>query len=429
MCIGPGSRLGSSLGSALGSSLGSSLGSALGSSLGSALGSALRDERATDVGDAVVALVLAGTSVAVVLTGTPAFGSPETLALGLALCSTLPIAVRRRWPIPVATVLLFATGADLLAAAPHEAALQPYVALVLAGYTVGSRAEGRHAVALPALLALLALPVFALALADHQSVGNEITSYVWLVAAWGAGRVVRGLRRKTAELEAANIQLAEHRELVAEAAVAVERGRIAREIHDVIAHNVSMMVVQAGAAARVLEAEEPRVRSALDTIADTGRQTVDEMRSLLGILRQDDAASDLAPQPGLADLAGLAEGLGRAGISVDWRVEGEPQVLPRALDLSAYRIVQEALTNSLKHARGSRAEVVVRYGDRALDLDISDSGGVTSQAPAVGTGGGHGLVGMRERVALFDGELTAAPTADGFRVRATLPLPTTNGRP
>jgi signal transduction histidine kinase len=396
--------------------------------LPAALRAALRDERVTDIGDAVLALVLAGSSVAVVLAGTPAFGSPQSVGLGLALGSTLPVAVRRRWPVPVATVLLFANGVDLVAAAPHEGALQPYVALVLAGYSVGSRSEGRHSVVLPAVLALLAVPVFALALSDQQSLGNEITSYVWLVAAWGAGRVVRGLRRKTHELEAANAELAEHRELVAEAAVAVERGRIAREIHDVIAHNVSMMVVQAGAAARVLEADEPRVRSALDTIAETGRQTVDEMRSLLGILRADDGSSDLAPQPGLADLAGLAEGLARAGISVDWRVEGEPQPLPRALDLSAYRIVQEALTNSLKHAHGSRARVVVRYGDRTLGLDISDWGGVRSLSPHVGSGGGHGLVGMRERVALFDGELTAAPTPDGFRVSATLPLPGANGR-
>jgi signal transduction histidine kinase len=284
-------------------------------------------------------------------------------------------------------------------------------------------------VALPACLALLAVPVFALALADHQSVGNSITSYVWLAAAWGTGRVVRGMRRTTRELEAANAELALHRETAAEAAVAVERGRIAREIHDVIAHNVSMMVVQAGAAARVLEAEEPQVRSALETIADTGRQTVDEMRSLLGILRAGaDRVDDRAPQPGLADLAGLADGMCRAGIAVDWRVEGEPFVLPRALDLSAYRIVQEALTNSLKHARGSSACVVVTYDDGSLGLDISNSGGEPNGASSVSGSGGHGIVGMRERAALFGGELTATPTVDGFRVTATLPVPVGAGQ-
>jgi signal transduction histidine kinase len=395
--------------------------------IGSWWRAARSDVRVMDAGDALVALVLAGTSVATVLSGTPAFGRPEWLGLVLALCSTLPVAVRRRWPIPVAGVLLFTNGADLVAAAPHEAALQPYVALVLAGYSVGSRAEGRFSLLLPACLAVAAVPVFAFALADHQSLGNEITSYVWLVAAWGTGRVVRGMRRTTRELEAANAELAEHREIAAEAAVAVERGRIAREIHDVIAHNVSMMVVQAGAAARVLEADEPRVRSALETIADTGRQTVDEMRSLLGILRShDDATAARAPQPGLADLGSLADGLRRAGISVDWRVEGECRRLPQALDLSAYRIVQEALTNSLKHARGSCAQVVVRYAERALSLEITDSGGSRNGVRvdrAPGTGGGHGIVGMRERAALFGGELNAVPTPDGFQVTATFPLP------
>ena len=403
-----------------------------GSGLGATMRAALADERVTDAGDALVAVVLAGTSVATVLAGVPAFGHPRALGLVLALCSTAPVAVRRRWPIPVAAVLLFANGAELAAAAPHEGALQPYIALVLAGYSVGSRAEGRFSVTLPACLALLAVPVFALGLSDHQSLGNEVTSYVWLVAAWGTGRVVRGMRRKTRELESANAELAEHREIVAEAAVAVERGRIAREIHDVIAHNVSMMVVQAGAAARVLEAEEPRVRSALETIADTGRQTVEEMRSLLGILRSADDAStaDRAPQPGLDDLGSLADALRRSGISVEWRLEGEPRQLPRALDLSAYRIVQEALTNSLKHARGSRARVVVRYGERALGLDISDSGGGRDGPPATSptATGGHGIMGMRERVALFGGELTALPTAEGFRVTATLPLPVGAGQ-
>ncbi|HET8662756.1 MAG TPA: histidine kinase [Nocardioides sp.] len=394
--------------------------------VGSAVRAALRDERLTTIGDALVATLLAGTSVAAVLNGGSAFGSPRTAALVLALCSTAPVAVRRRWPIPVAAVLLFANGVELAAAAPHEGALQPYIALVLAGYSVGSRAEGRFSITLPAGLAILAAPVFALGLADHQSLGNEITSYVWLVAAWGVGRVVRGMRRKTRELEAVNAELAEHREVVAEAAVAVERGRIAREIHDVIAHNVSMMVVQAGAAARVLEADEPRVRSALDTIAETGRQTVDEMRSLLGILRAgDDETADRAPQPGLADLGSLADGLRRSGVQVQWRVEGAPRRLPRSLDLSAYRIVQEALTNSLKHAQGSCAEVVVRYAEASLELDIRDSGGAGNGERLVPrtAGGGHGIVGMRERAALFGGELTAVPTADGFRVTARLPLP------
>jgi signal transduction histidine kinase len=377
--------------------------------------------------DGALAVVLAATAVAPVLAGVPVFGRPLWLGIVLALCSTLPVAWRRRWPIPVAAVLLFATGADLVAAAPHEAALQPFVALVLAGYSVGSHAEGRFSVALPAALALAAVPVFVLGLSDNQSIGNEITSYIWLLAAWVVGRVVRGMRLQSRELEIANVALAEQRELAAQAAVTVERGRIAREIHDVIAHNVSMMVVQAAAAERVLQADEPAVRSALETIAGTGRQTVHEMRHLLGVLRAvDDDTAERAPHPGLDDLAHLAEGLGRSGMSVSWRVEGRPHPLPRALDLSAYRIVQEALTNSMKHAHGGHAEVVVRYGDASLDLDITDSGGVRNGSHA--GGGGHGILGMRERAALFGGAVTAEPTAQGFRVTATLPVPSATDR-
>jgi signal transduction histidine kinase len=139
--------------------------------------------------------------------------------------------------------------------------------------------------------------------------------------------------------------------------------------------------------------------------------------------------ADRSPQPGLADLGTLADGLRRSGISVEWRVEGEPQPLSRSLDLSAYRIVQEALTNSLKHSRGARAVVVVRYTGGALGLDISDSGGARNGQAVVTTSptGGHGIVGMRERVALFGGELTALPTPDGFRVSVRLPLPLVAG--
>jgi signal transduction histidine kinase len=388
---------------------------------GPGLAALLRDGRVGQVGDVVVAAVLAATSVAAVLSGAPAFGQPGALGLALALCSTLPVAVRQRWPIPVAAFLLVANGACLVAAAPHEGALQPFISLVLAGYSVGSLAVGRSSVLAPAVLAVLAMPVFALALFDHQSLGNEVTSYVWLIAAWVVGRVVRRMRVKTRDLEAANALLAQHRHEAAQVAVTLERGRIAREVHDVIAHNVSMMVVQASAAARVLRADEPQVRTALETIATTGRQTVDEMRSLLGVLRGSEAeVADRAPQPGLADVGPLTEGLVRAGNPVTWRIEGQPQPLPRALDLSAYRIIQEALTNALKHAPGARSEVVVRYREGALDIDITDSGGTRSVAAA---GAGHGLVGMRERAGLFGGKLTTSQTPDGFRVSATLPVP------
>jgi signal transduction histidine kinase len=222
-------------------------------------------------------------------------------------------------------------------------------------------------------------------------------------------------------LERANRELAEQRELQAQAAVAVERGRIARELHDVVAHNVSMMVVQAGAAARVLHGEQPDVRNALEVIAATGRETVDEMRTLLGVLRSDDGPASLKPQPGLADLEQLVSGVQEAGLPVTLRVEGTPRPLPPALDLSAFRIVQEALTNALKHAGPARADVTVRYEDGLVSLEISDTG----RGPGGGRGTGHGLAGMRERAAMFGGELQALPRPEGgFAVRARLPLTT-----
>jgi signal transduction histidine kinase len=253
-----------------------------------------------------------------------------------------------------------------------------------------------------------------------QSVGNAIPNYVWLLAAWAVGRSIRSWRHRSAELELANRELAESRELRAHAAVAVERGRIARELHDVVAHNVSMMVVQAGAAARVLAGDQPAVRDALEAIAETGRHTVDEMRTLLGVLRSDDGTAALQPQPGLSNLDQLVAGVGEAGLPVTLRVEGQPRLLPQALDLSAFRIVQEALTNALKHAPGARAEVTVRYESAGVGLEIRDRGG--APANGAGTGAGHGLVGMRERVAMFGGSLEAAEHDGGFLVRARLPL-------
>jgi signal transduction histidine kinase len=325
----------------------------------------------------------------------------------------------------VCAVVLAANGGCVYVAAPQQAAFQPFVALVLCGYSAGSRAEGRRALLVPAVLAVAAIPMFALAVASGQDPGNAIPSYVWLVAAWAIGRTVRSWRHKNLALENANRELDRQRELQAQAAVIVERGRIARELHDVIAHNVSMMVIQAGAAERVLDGDQPHVRGALGVIASTGRQTVDEMRTLLGVLRSERGLAGLSPQPCLAGLDELIRGVREAGLPVTLRVDGEPCPLSQALDLSAFRIVQEALTNALKHAGPARAEVTIRYQPAAVELEIQDTGGRAAGQTAAGQGRepGHGLVGMRERVAMFGGEFTAAPApSGGYLVRARLPL-------
>jgi signal transduction histidine kinase len=389
--------------------------------------SVLRDPRVQGAGDALLAFVMAVTSVVPVLGGDPSWGRPKALAIVLALASTAPVAWRARWPLTVCTVVLAANGGCVYVATPLQAAFQPFAALVLCGYSAGSRAEGRRALWVPAVLAVAAIPMFALAVANGQDPGNAIPSYVWLIAAWSAGRISRGWRRKNLALERANRELDRQRELQAQAAVMVERGRIARELHDVIAHNVSMMVVQAGAAERVLDGDHPHVRKALDVIASTGRQTVDEMRTLLGVLRSDAELGGLTPQPGLAELGELVRGVTEAGLPVTLRIDGEPCQLSQALGLSAFRIVQEALTNALKHAGPARAEVTIRYQAAAVELEIRDTGGCLDgqPGPELGRGNGHGLVGMRERVAMFGGEFTAEPASGGgYLVRARMPFDT-----
>jgi signal transduction histidine kinase len=229
---------------------------------------------------------------------------------------------------------------------------------------------------------------------------------------------MRRWRRRAVELEELTLQLEEQRERRAEAAVAVERARIARELHDVIAHNVSMMVVQASAAARVLEGDQDDVRRALEAVEVTGRETVNEMRRLIGVVRNDDGLA-LAPQPTLADLEHLVTNVREAGLAVDLRVEGSPVSLPPGVDLSAYRIVQEALTNAMKHAGDARATVVVRYRENAVEVEVSDDG----DGSGAGGGTGQGLIGMRERVALWGGELEAGRRDEGgFAIRARLPV-------
>src|SRR5207249_2705156 len=182
-----------------------------------------------------------------------------------------------------------------------------------------------------------------------------------------------------------------------------ERAGIARELHDIVAHSVSVMVVQAGAERRVLDQRQASTREVLLSIEQTGRQALAEMRRLLGMLRKDDEELALAPQPSMAHMELLVEQIRDAGMPVELRVEGEPVPLPPGVDLSAYRIVQEALTNALKHAGPARATVTVRYEEHELKLEIADSG----RGHADGSGGGHGLIGMRERVALYGGEMDA----------------------
>ena len=240
---------------------------------------------------------------------------------------------------------------------------------------------------------------------------------VW-AGVWMIGRVVRARERDARRL--AELSEALDRERVEEArlAVADERTRIARELHDVVAHAMSTIVLEAGAERVNLEEDQDSTRRTLRSIERTGREAMGEMRRLVGVLRTEDDEPELLPQPRLDHLDLLVEQVGRAGLAVELRVVGEPAELPPALEISAYRIVQEALTNVLKHAGDARAAVTINFGTRMLAIEVADDGrGGTSE------GGGHGIAGLRERAAMFGGDLEAGGGANGgFVIRARLPL-------
>jgi signal transduction histidine kinase len=292
--------------------------------------------------------------------------------------------------------------------------------VLVALYTVASRCE--RPVSIQAAK-WVALPI-AVGVSVNSGPHPEriIPKLALFAIAWVLGDNIRTRRAYLAELEARAARLEREREEQAERAVIEERTRIARELHDVIAHNVSVMVVQASAGEDVFDRDPARARESLSAVASTGRAALTELRRLLGVIRaEEDDDAGYAPQPGIEYLNELVGQIRETGLTVDLSVLGEPRELPEGVGLCAYRIVQEALTNTLKHADASRAQVSVRYVADALELEVVDDG---RAAPVVnGDTSGHGLIGMRERVALFGGELSVGPRSGrGFLVSARLPL-------
>jgi signal transduction histidine kinase len=282
------------------------------------------------------------------------------------------------------------------------------------GYAMGAYTQGLHARLAPFLILVGVTGVTATW--EDQVFTDYIFPTAFVLLAWLAGRGVRTRTRLTEELHEAAVRAQEtHEEEVARAA-GDERRRIAREMHDVVAHSVSVMVVQAGGARRILEQDPARAVDAAAHIEEVGRAAMTEMRRLLGVMHH---GEERGPQPGMARLAALVERTRAAGLPVSLTVEGEPRSLPAGMDLAAYRVVQEALTNAIKHAGAAPTEVTVRWEPAHLELEIVDNG-----APgANGHSGGHGLVGMEERVRLYDGELrTGHRASGGFEVVARLPL-------
>lgn len=342
---------------------------------------------------------------------------------GLLLLSTVPLALRR--VSPLISEIAVIGGSFALQAYGYGPSVQ-FFAMMLALFSVGAYSRStRESVA--GLVALL----FG---ASVMWVRSGATYDLWtmfmlgfFIALWLVGDTLRRRSAQMVELQQRADGLEREREEESRRAVAEERARIARELHDIIAHSVSVMVVQAAAARRVIESQPETARASLESIETTGREALAEIRRLLGVLKRDDAPEDAkAPVPGLAHVEALVDEMRRAGLPVDLRVEGEPGPLPPGVDVSAYRVVQEALTNALRHAGPARVSVNVRYGDDDVVVEVNDDGHGSSAHPA--PAGGQGLVGMRERVALFQGEFEAGPRAGGgFTVRARLPIASSGG--
>ncbi|HWW53593.1 MAG TPA: sensor histidine kinase [Acidimicrobiales bacterium] len=365
----------------------------------------------------IVALWLQGDNV-----GGARWRHPDALAVVIILAATIPLAWRRRRSgtalvvVGTATVTLFIAGYP-----PAEAGLPILVAFFSAV------AHRKRPTALgPTLFTVTVIVASVIASRGPRRVVSLIGDLVPFTVAWIIAETVRNRRAYTAALRERADRLERERASEAREAVVAERARIARELHDVVAHSMSVMVVQAGAARRVLDRDAGQAKEALQSIEETGRQALDEMRRLLGVLRQDDEpAAARFPQPTVQELDLLLEHVREAGLEVSLTIEGDARPLPSGVDLSVFRIVQEALTNTLKHAGAAEAEVVLRWGEFEVQAEVSDNGrgpAAEEDVPA-----GHGLVGMRERVALYGGDLQVGHRpGGGFRVRATFPLaPTT----
>jgi signal transduction histidine kinase len=341
-------------------------------------------------------------------------GAPRWVVVLASLALSLPLAARRRYPLAVELVV----GAVAVAMAAwlvngYEG-VSPLIPVLIAAYSTAVHARGRAALA--GLAVALVVPGLIALVMGSTVWGDYVFPNLILGLGWLAGWLVRSRTELAARLHEEAVRAEDERELLAEIAVADERRRIARELHDIVAHSMSVMVVQAGGARRILDRDPARAADAAAQIERTGREALTEMRRLLGVLGVD---AERTPQPGMDQVDELVGRARAAGLPVELEVEGDRRRLPAGVDLTGYRIVQEALTNTMKHAASAPTSVRVRYGNDALELQIADRGTV---APRLDDPG-HGLIGMRERVRVVGGALHAGPRAGGgFDVRARLPL-------
>ncbi|HEX9378259.1 MAG TPA: sensor histidine kinase [Gaiellaceae bacterium] len=371
-------------------------------------------ERHPFASDAALAVALAAFVLSDVWTSGDYLTASKAIYVPAGLLMTLPLAWRRRAPLPVAAVVMGALVFESLAVGSAPTQDAPLVGWLLAIYSVAAHCDRAAALAGGALSLGAGLVWIG--------IDDFFFPVVVFGGAWLAGRMVRQREVHARVAEERSAALDRERVANARAAAAEERAQIARELHDILSHSVSVMVVQAGAERMAQGSDRAATGETLEAIENTGRQALIEMRRLLGMLRVGGEPPAHTPQPTLRELDELVAQVREAGLPVELQVEGEPAALPPGVAVSAYRIVQEALTNVLKHAGPAQARVVVRYASRELELEIADDG----RGSATIGDAGHGLVGMRERVALYGGDFDAGTrNGGGFVVRARLPLATT----
>lgn len=340
------------------------------------------------------------------------------------LVATLVLALRRLAPLATAVIVAVAIAGPMLAAPLTFTLWGGFLALLIATYSVA-----RHSERVPAWLGVAAtataVVVVMLRNPDAGTVGNIPLAVVPFVIVFAAGRVLRGRARSQSDDRVRAQRMEAEREEAIGAALAEERSRIARELHDIVAHCVSVMVVQAGAAEELLDRDPAKARAPLRSVQETGRQAVGELGRMLGLLRRQGAGHALQPQPGTADLAELVDHMAGIGLPVEFTVQGPAQPLAPGVDLTIYRVVQEALTNALKHAAPTMAQVVLHYDEQSVRVSVVNTGRAGGPAGSPPNRVGHGLLGMRERVALCGGTLAAGRASDGgFAVTASLPRET-----
>jgi len=375
--------------------------------------------RPVAVDGALVACLLA-VSAPVVRTDSLTAGALE---MTVALATTLPLMVRRRWPLAVFAVIALAAFGQWLGRVP----MRPHdLAVLVALYTVAAYRPRRWAVAALGICVLgVVLEWWQLALRTDYNPTGLLPPLVAVTATSVLGATLRTRRAYLIELEERAVRLERERDAQARAAVAEERARIAREMHDMVAHRVGVIVAQADGATYVFDTAPDQARAALKVIADSGRAALSELRRLLGVLR-DDQQQTTAPQPGIADIDRLVSDLRASGLPVRYTVDGATADLEPGLALTIYRVVQESLTNTLRHAGpATPTAVMVRQRRGAVEVQVADDGPAENGQPArqpVPPGSGHGLVGMAERIAMYGGTLQAAPrSSGGWQVKVVVP--------